>query len=426
MRNKKRFWGFIKDPIHGYIRITKSEKKIIDTAPVQRLRRIKQLAASFLVYPAANHTRFEHSLGTMHLAGILGENLPIDFGELFVAELRIASMLHDIGHGPLSHLFEPLLSKYVSKNHEDMTLWLIENSELSEVIRREGFDPTRISKLAVGRLMDKDRPFIDQIIRSSVDVDKMDFILRDSYHTGAGYGYIDVFRLIYTMDLLDNNLAIDVTALSALEAFLLARLQSFKAIYFHRTARAAQIMLIRAMDQAKDEIGLFDFISSDDYLKLDDYSIWHMLKKCGKSNSIIEKIENRKLLKCAYEKTFFVKDQLMSSIFENEAVRIKIEGEIASKAGVNKDQVMIDFPSMPSVPYHNAIDFEPMDIPIFYKNSKGEKIPQQITDLSRIIDSLRVFMNIIRVYTEKPYRKDVHEASEDIFGKSPLSSLISY
>ena len=426
MHLSKEYWGFIKDPIHGYIRITESEKRILDVRSVQRLRRIKQLAASFLVYPAANHTRFEHSLGTMYLAGILGENLPIELNEESVAELRLASLLHDIGHGPLSHLFELLLSKYINKTHEDMTLWLIENSNLSDVISKEEFDPKRISKLAVGRLNDKESPFLDQIIRSAVDVDKMDFIVRDSYHTGAGYGHVDVFRLIYTMDILNDNLAVDVTALSALEAFLLARLESFKTIYFHRVSRAAHIMLLNAMEQAKDELGLLEFTSPEDYLKLDDCSVWHMLKQCDRSKTIMEKLENRELLKCAYEKTFFVKDQLARNVFENEAVRNKIEGEIASKARTDREFVTIDVPSLPSVPYHYTMNFEPMNIPIFRKNTKGDKVQQQMAELSKIVDSLRVFMNIVRVYTEKSHRDEVRKASEDVFGKASLSSLVSY
>jgi HD superfamily phosphohydrolase len=340
--------------------------------------------------------------------------------------LRLASLLHDVGHGPLSHLFEPLLSKYVKKNHEDMTLWLIENSELNDMIRKEGFDPTRISRLAIGKLIDKNKPYFNHVIRSPIDVDKMDFIVRDSYHTGAAYGYVDVFRLIYTMDILDDNLAVDVTALSALEAFLLARLQSFKAIYFHRASRAAQIMLLKAMEKAKDEAKLFDFINAHDYLKLDDYYIWYMLKKCDKSRNIMESIENRKLLKCAYEKTFFIKDQLMTNLFENETVRTKIESEIASNAKVEPDLVTIDVPSMPSVPYQYTIELDPINIPIFYKTAKGEKIPQKITELSKIIDSLRVFMNIVRVYTDEANRTKVRKASEDIFGKAPISSLISF
>lgn len=425
MHSSKRYWGFVKDPVYGYIRLTDSEKNIIDTRPFQRLRRIKQLAVSYLVYPAANHTRFEHSLGTMHLAGILGESLPIELDNEFITELRLASLLHDIGHGPLSHLFEPLLSKYVNKNHEDMTFWLIQNSILAETLKKEGFDPERISKLAVGRLKDGKYPFLDQVIRSSVDVDKMDFIVRDSYHTGAGYGYVDVYRLIYTMDILNDNLAIDITALSAFEAFLLARLESFKAIYFHRTSRAAQITLLKAMENAMDELKLFNFNSPEDYLKLDDYSIWYMLKKSSQSKAIM-KLENRELLKCAYEKTFFDDDQLVTSIFNNEAVRKEIEEEIANKAKIDSDLVTIDIPSLPSVPYHYAIDIEPMNIPTFRKDGKGNKIPQKITELSRIIESLGVFMNIIRVYTESKYREKIRKASQDVLGKTPLSSLISY
>lgn len=425
MHSSKRYWGFVKDPIYGYIRLTDSEKNIIDTRPFQRLRRIKQLAVSYLVYPAANHTRFEHSLGAMHLAGILGESLPIELDNEFITELRLASLLHDIGHGPLSHLFEPLLSKYVNKNHEDMTFWLIQNSILAETITKEGFDPERISKLAVGRLKDGKYPFLDQVIRSSVDVDKMDFIVRDSYHTGAGYGYVDVYRLIYTMDILNDNLAIDITALSAFEAFLLARLESFKAIYFHRTSRAAQITLLKAMENAMDELKLFNFKSSEDYLRLDDYSIWYMLKKSSQSDAIM-KLENRELLKCAYEKTFFDDDQLVTSIFNNEPVRKEIEEEIANKAKIDSDLVTIDVPSLPSVPYHYAIDIEPMNIPTFRKDGNGNKIPQKITELSRIIESLGVFMNIIRVYTESKHREKIRKASQDVLGKTPLSSLISY
>jgi HD superfamily phosphohydrolase len=228
------------------------------------------------------------------------------------------------------------------------------------------------------------------------------------------------------MDILDNHLAVDVTALSALEAFLLARLQSFKTIYFHRASRAAQIMILKAMDKAKDELKLFDFETTNDYLKLDDYSIWHMLKKCEQSRNMMESIENRKLLKCAYEKTFFIKDQLMTNIFENETVRTKIEGEIASKAGVESDLITIDVPSLPSVPYQYTIEIDPMNIPIFHRISKNEKIPQKISELSRIIDSLRVFMNIVRVYTDDSNRIKVRKASEDIFGKIPTSSLISF
>jgi HD superfamily phosphohydrolase len=420
------YWGFIKDPLYGYIRITDFEKKLIDTWPFQRLRRIRQLSGAEYVYPAANHTRFEHSLGTMFLAKTLAESLPIELSLKEIEEIKIASLLHDVGHAPFSHLFEPILIKYLNKNHEDMTLWIITKSELADVLKSEGFDPERIGKLAIGRLKDPSKKFLDQIIRSSVDVDKMDFVSRDSYHTGAGYGQIDIFRIIYTMDVLDDNLAIDLTAIPTLETFLLARLESFRTIYFHRASRAVQIMLLKALEEAKDELGLISFKTPEDYLSLNDYVVWSMLSQCSSSKKIINDIEKRKLLKCAYEKTFFIKDELISSILTNEGVRKSIEEEIASMAKVSIDDVYIDTPSLPSVPYHYAIEIEPMEIPIFKKTKLGEKIPLRLAELSRIIDVMKVFMNIIRVYTKEEYREAVLKASEKILGKAPSVREISY
>jgi len=420
------YWGFIKDPLYGYIRITDIERKIIDTQPVQRLRRIRQLSGAEYAYPAANHTRFEHVLGTMYLAGILAQSIPMDLSSQEIQRIRLAALVHDVGHAPFSHLFEPLLAKYLGKTHEDMTFWVITESELSSALKAERFDPSEIGKLAVGRLGDPQKPFLDQIIRSSVDVDKMDFIVRDSYHTGAGYGYVDIFRLIYTMDTLDGNLAVDVTAIPTLETFLLARLESFRAIYFHRAARAVQIMILKALEEAKDELDIEKIKTPETYLTLDDYLVWSILKRCKKSRAIMQDIEQRKLLKCAYERTFFMKDELFTSVLTNEAVRKQIEDEIATKAKVASEDVSIDVPSLPSVPYHYAIEIEPMDIPVFSKTKSGEKVSQRLTELSKIVDVLKVFMNVVRVYTKESYRNDVMRAAEAVFGKPQLHDQVSY
>jgi HD superfamily phosphohydrolase len=184
-------------------------------------------------------------------------------------------------------------------------------------------------------------------------------------------------------------------------------------------------MLIKALEKAKDELNLFKSISIQEYLQLDDQTLWEMLKH-SRSRDIIMDLDNRRLLKCAYEKTFFVRDQLVTNIFNNEAVRREIEEEIACKAGVPAEEVTIDVPSLPSVPYHYAIDVEPMNIPIFYKSKTGEKIPQRLGEISRIVDSLRVFLNIMRIYTREDYREKVRKASVDVLGEAPLSSLVSY
>lgn len=422
---KGEYWGFIKDPLYGYIKITKLEKEIIDTAPVQRLRRIKQLSGAEYVYPAANHTRFEHSLGAMYLAGVLAQSLPVELKTDDLERVKIAALLHDVGHGPFSHVFDSILIRSLGKTHEDMTRWIVENSEVERILEKEGFSPREIAALAVGRLRDRRGPFLDQIISSGVDVDKMDFIPRDSYHTGAGYGHADIFRLIYSMEVYEGNLIIGGTALSALETFLLARLESFKAIYFHKASRAVQIMLVKALERAKDYLQL-SFDKVEDYLALDDYSTWCALKKCNESKGIINDLENRKLLKCAYERIFFTQEKMVTSIFTNEVVRRKMEEEIASEANVDLEHVAIDVPSLPSVPYANATKPEQMDIPIFVKSKKGEKVPRRATELSRIINVMQAFMNIVRVYTRREYREKVSEASERTFGYLPSETTISY
>jgi len=424
--NEQAFWGFIKDPLYGYIRLTEIERNVIDTLAVQRLRRIRQLAGAEFVYPAANQTRFEHVLGTMYLAGVVSDNLPVELTAHERQRIRLAALLHDVGHAPFSHLFEPLLLKYMGRNHEDMSRWIIADSTLADVINKQGIDAKELSGLAVGKPSKTEKPFLGQIISSSFDVDKMDFVVRDSYHTGAGYGSVDVFRLIYTMDVLNGNLAVDITALPTLESLILARLESFKTIYFHRACRAVQMMLVKALEAAKDDLAILQAKTPDEYLEWDDYTVWSKLCQNKLSREIVKEISSRRLLKCAYERTFYARDELVSSVFTNENVRLKLEEEIASKAKVPRSSVGIDVPSLPSVPYHYAMDIGPIDIPMFSRNRSGEKVPEKIAKLSRVVDDLQVFMNIIRVYTNDQYREQVSDAAAKVLGESPLSNVLSY
>jgi HD superfamily phosphohydrolase len=114
------------------------------------------------------------------------------------------------GHGPFSHVFEHLLIKDLDKTHEDITSWIVEKSEVGDKLIQDGLQPKEVAGLAVGKLHKKDRAFLDQIISSAVDVDKQDFIVRDTYHTGAEYGFIDVYRLIHALDVLGENLAVEL------------------------------------------------------------------------------------------------------------------------------------------------------------------------------------------------------------------------
>ncbi|MCW4018559.1 MAG: HD domain-containing protein [Candidatus Bathyarchaeota archaeon] len=424
----KAYWGEIKDPVHGYVYITEAEKNIIDSYPMQRLRRLRQLAGSEYVYPGANHTRFEHCVGVMYLAGKVLENPNIsrvvDDEDTEVA--RLAALLHDVGHGPFSHVFEHLLVRELDRTHEDITSWLVEKSEVADKLKEMGYRPKEISKLAVGKQHRQGKAFLDQIISSAVDVDKQDFIVRDTYHTGAEYGFIDVFRLIHALDVLGENLAVELGALSALEAFIIARIESFKSIYFHRVGRAAQIMLATAMEKANEELGLTEFKSPEEYLAMDDYTVWAAAKKCAKSKRIIEDLERRRMLKCAYERTFYDKDTMISNIFSRDAYRQQVQAEIAHEAGVAAEAVIIDVPTVPSVPYHHRALMENMEIPVFSRTSTGVKTMYRMSDLSKIFETLKGFINILRVYTDVENRASVEKATAKVLGKIPSTAKISF
>jgi len=181
------------------------------------------------------------------------------------------------------------------------------------------------------------------------------------------------------------------------------------------------------MERAKDDLGLVDFQSCNEYLSLDDHTVWTKLKECEKSREIIERLRRRRLIKCAYDPPpFYIKDKMVSSIFNVEGIRTKIRDQIADEANVDPQDVIIDVPTLPSVPYHHAVLMEPMEIPVFQRTRDGRKIPSRLSEISGIFEVLRGFMNIIRVYTEEEHLRKVQVASEKLLGNLPSSMKISY
>ena len=199
----------IKDPVHGYIEVSEAELKIVDSYPVQRLRRIIQLPFVYLVYPGARHSRFDHSLGCMHLAGEFARSLGLDDYRREV--LRVAGLLHDLGHPPYSHLFETLLEE-AGLTHEAMTARILrESGELAEAIEACGVSAEDVLDVLEGRAPES------PIISGPIDADKLDFLMRDAYFTGAPYGIIDARRIILRSRLLDGRLAVNINAVGAVE-----------------------------------------------------------------------------------------------------------------------------------------------------------------------------------------------------------------
>ncbi len=310
-------WDVIRDPIYDYIVFNKEvEEPIINSWVVQRLRYIRQLQLAHLVYPGADHTRFQHSLGVMHLAGLMSEyiiynlvkNYGVDYLEGYskkdlIEAVRIAGLLHDVGHGPFSHVFEEAIlmsRKEIEEkglnNHERLGLKLLETTGMFEYINKLG-ERKRFYSLGdiVKALLDTREPrsrvlrLLQKIIKKSLyPSDILDFLLRDSYYTGTReYGSIDYMRLIYnTYPHLENNefvLVLNRKALSSLRIYLYSREYMYENVYYHPVNRSFNRILYEALVEGDEYFGLTEAVLElhegrpEKYLSLTDSRIYDEL-----------------------------------------------------------------------------------------------------------------------------------------------------
>nr|MDO8083280.1 HD domain-containing protein [Candidatus Sigynarchaeum springense] len=405
---------FVKDALYSYMTIGREFEPLIDSVPVQRLRRIRQLAGTEYVYPGATHTRFEHSLGVMHLAGRLCDSLNANAGEVVVPEqdkraVMSAALLHDIGHGPFSHVFEKLYEAR-HKNHEDVTRWLI-SEELGSRLEKMGLDPEVIGNLATGQAVDKDRLFLGQVVAGTIDCDSLDYLVRDSYYTGAVVGNLDVQRILLMTRVLGRNLAFDIKiGVPIIEGYFLLRVNSFKQIYFHKTSRSAQIMIYNALEAKKDEFDLGVLDKPKDFLKWDDYTLWTTIQ----DEPFMVKLKRREMLKMVYENVNRTGEP--AKRLGDEEIR-DLESRIAAKAGVGEKDVFLDVPYLSTVPYAHATSFDPEDIPIVDYADGGGVTVQKLSDLSMLFSMLKGYYNIIRVYAWAEHRDKVARAAKDVLGE---------
>ena len=420
----------IRDPIHGYIYASDVEKRVIDTGIFQRLRRIKQLASANLTYPGAQHSRFEHSVGAMFLAGRAGNILSEKYSFDKIEELRLAALLHDVGHGPFSHLFEEVLSVKTDVTHEDITKRIIIETEIGDILSKSGISVKQFASLPLG-VPSKYPRYMNDIISGVLSVDTMDYLLRDSYFTGVEYGKVDVHRVINSYEIVDNKIGIDRAALYALEALLIARYEMFRAVYFHRTVRAAEIMLIKAMTLADDHLGFSNLKKLANYLSLTDeitlaklISIKSDNQKLKQAKKLATDYLNRKLVKCVFERMLQRKDTFIERIFSQRRIRDELAREIADKANVDQETVFIDVPTTPSVPM-TSLHENLTEIMVVSKNVNGKTYEKvKAIDLP-LLGSILGYMDMMRVYTTEENRKKVEQAVNAIFKKEGLMTRIS-
>ena len=348
----------VKDTVHDHIEIDGVAAALIDTPAVQRLRHVKQLGTVQLVYPSANHTRFEHSLGVYHLASRALDGLGI--GGKRAERIEAAAMLHDVGHGPFSHNLESLTHRRTGKYHDDVGE-LLATGAVGEVLRGHDLDPARIAGIVAG-----EGPYAG-LVSGELDVDRMDYLVRDAYHTGVPYGTIDTERFVRELTFVERDegadgdgpvgdgpvgdgrglggpeLVLDEGNVQTAESLLLARALMNPVVYTHQVARISKAMLRRAASELLDATAA----TAAELRRMDDHGFLAAIRDCGATTELSQRYDERDLYKLAVWAEY---DDVPDRVHEaDHAAEIGLEREIAAEAGVARDHVILDVPPEPTM-----------------------------------------------------------------------------
>ncbi|UZE92791.1 MAG: HD domain-containing protein [Methanosarcinales archaeon] len=392
----------IRDPIHGYIVLDDLALALIDTPEMQRLRRIRQLGLSNFVYPGANHTRFEHSLGTLHLTDQLLHQLQVTGPER--DEVRAAALLHDIGHGPFSHATEELIRQRTGKGHDDVE-GRISNGAIANVLKAHSLDSVRIAQLIQGETA------YGQLINSEIDVDKMDYLVRDAHYTGVAYGTIDYVRLIHEMELCEEQLVIREGGIQAAESLLVSRFLMHPTVYYHHVSRIAEAMFAHAIEEL-----IRSGLDPVELSGMDDYELMMLLRSSkGYSKEICERMDNRRLFKRAL---YVGKDSVnVERMLKLRDEARKVESEIAKESGVPEGHVLLDIPKRPEMIEMKAR---------VMVNGEMKRL-DEISHLVRILVDAQWDNWKLGVYAPEEYKEKVGEAASIILSvrKPPVQHKLS-
>jgi len=335
----------LRDPLWNNIRVDELTLKLVDTEIFQRLRYVRQLGLAYLVYPGATHTRFEHALGTYHLArgtlATMSEREGLGGADAEdQAIVRAAALLHDVGHYPFSHALEEIGQLH----HEDVARPLITSGSLADIlaaaISRDA--PRRVFDLVCG----KSESPLQGLISGSLDLDKIEYLKRDAFMCGVPYGEIDVDRLTNSLLVLDDpqrgKPAIGVLekGLSALESLLFAKYQMYRNVYWHHAVRSATAMYKRMVEDA-----LYAGALNAELLpSYTDEGLLHRLEHAAPS-TLLDALKSRRLYKRALEWPASQLDDGFGEWVATDRARTRVaEDDLAKQVGLKPGELLLDFP----------------------------------------------------------------------------------
>jgi uncharacterized protein len=383
----------IKDPVHGYVEVEDFALTLLDSPALQRLRYVRQLGFSYLVYPGANHTRFEHSLGTMFLADVACRRFGLAEDERTL--VTASALLHDIGHGPFSHASEPLMETFLDRTHDD--IGPIVEEQAGSILRESGVNPDELCAVVKGK-----HP-LSGIIHGDLDVDRMDYLLRDAYYTGAPYGTVDAQRLIRHLIRTPEGTVLDENGVNAAESLLIARTLMRPTVYYHHVSRIGESMFQLAMLEHLSGRGVSE---AHALLHMDDATCLHSLRTS--ENPVSRELAGRLYGRRLYKRSLYVgSDQVNITAFQEGLSLLDMREyaeRIAERAGVRPHEVLLDIPSIPSE----------LSLGVRVKNRHSVVSFEEISPRIRTLNATRREQWRLGVYTLPEYREQVAEAACDV------------
>ena len=380
----------IKDPVHGYVEVEDFTLALLESPPLQRLRYIRQLGFSYLVYPGANHTRFEHSLGTMFLADVAARRFGLSDSDRTL--VVTAGLLHDIGHGPFSHASEPLMEQVLHMTHDDIEQVVSQGTGV--LLEEHGIDPAELCRVVKGDHR------LSGIIHGDLDVDRMDYLLRDAYYTGAPYGTVDAQRLIrHLIQTPDGETVLDENGVNAAESLLISRTLMRPSVYYHHVSRIGESMFQLAV---LEHTGGGREETIRQIMAMDDPACMNVLRTSESpvARGLAERLNGRRLYKRAL---FAAADQVNTPAFHAgisiTACRDYAE-RIAEMAGVEPHEVLVDIPAVP----------RELSLGVRVRNQHTVVSFEEFSPRIRTLNATRREQWRLGVYTLQEYREAVAEA----------------
>ena len=406
----------IRDPIHGNIKIKGYIAELLESPEVQRLYNIKQLGFAHLVFPGAHHTRLEHSLGAYHIASQISETLNIEDDRRNM--VTCAALLHDIGHGPFSHTLESILLEKFGVDHIDLTEELIlgeyeifdskekkfiQSPSAAQILSKNDVDKAEIVNIIRGKTYKKS--YLGQILNSTIDVDQLDYLLRDAYYTGVAYGMIDIERLLQTLMIHEDNLTIKRKGVGVVENILMARGLMYSSVYFHKTARIAELMLSKAIEEIPDP-------EPFEFFRMTDAELVSRLKRMGDfQQEIVTRLKYRALFKQAYSASVHDLDEQALGVIrdlEDVTYRRQKERELEHVFDIPQGHLIIDIPRpelLMAEPRLHKTD-------IFVIDRNEIKTLDDFTPIAKAIRSRTTPDWIVMIITDEKYRDIVSKKAE--------------